>query len=199
MKIFNDENDYNRFITTLYLANIPSSPKFSDLIHTSPSPAWTVTSDKNFVAIGSYCLMPNHFHILIKVTEPKGVSDFMHRLITSYSKYFNTKNERTGTLFEGRFKAKHIDKDVYLKYLFAYIHLNPIKLINSNWKESSEIDIDSSKKFLREYKYSSYDDYTGISRPQNKIINRSAFPDYFTSENKFEDFLDYFMETKKYV
>ena len=58
----------------------------------------------------------------------------MQKLLTAYTMYFNKKNERTGPLFSGMFKATHANEDEYLKYLFSYIHLNPIKLIEPLWK-----------------------------------------------------------------
>ena len=90
-----------------------------------------------------------------------------------------------GVLFEGCFKAEHINEDRYLKYLFSYIHLNPVKLIDSKWKERGLKNLKQAKGFLRNYEYSSYLDYLGIERPQNKILNLSAFPNYFENIKDF--------------
>ena len=62
----------------------------------------------------------------------------MHRVLTAYSKYFNAKYHRTGSLFEGKFKSVHINKDTQAKYLFSYIHLNPLKLIDSKWNKKEK-------------------------------------------------------------
>ena len=62
----------------------------------------------------------------------------MHKLLTSYSKYFNKKYKTYGVLFEGKFKAVHVNTDVQAKYLFSYIHLNPVKLIQKDWKKLME-------------------------------------------------------------
>ena len=62
----------------------------------------------------------------------------MGKLGTGYSMYFNRKYKRTGALFVGAFKSQHANSDEYLKYLYAYIHLNPVKLIDSTWKEEGE-------------------------------------------------------------
>jgi len=99
---------------------------------------------------------------MIKEVSEKGISLFMHKLLTAYSMYFNIKRQRTGALFQGRYKARHIDNDNYLKYLFAYIHLNPIKIIQRNWKEKGIENLNGAKKFLRGYKYSSYHENIGI-------------------------------------
>ena len=123
--------------------------------------------------------MPNHFHILLKEKREDGISLFMQKLTTAYTMYFNKKNERTGSLFGGTFKAEHLDKDTYLKYIFAYMHLNPLKLINPKWKELGLKNFNQANSFLVNYKWSSYLDYKGHIRPQNKILDREAFPIYF--------------------
>jgi len=134
----------------------------------------------SLVDIGAYCLMPNHFHILLKEKTENGISKFMKKLSTGYSMYFNKRYERTGRLFEGTFKSVHADSDEYLKYLFAYIHLNPIKLINPVWKEEGIRNSVEAKLFLSGYSFSSYLDYTmkarnNGKRPESKILNRKRF------------------------
>ena len=116
-----------------------------------------------------------------------GISKFMSKLTTGYSMYFNKKYERKGSLFQGVFQAQHADSDNYLKYLFSYIHLNPVKLIQSDWKENGIEDIDGAKKYLNDYKYSSFIDYTGNKREENNILNMKAFPGYFESTEDFEN------------
>ena len=134
----------------------------------------------------AYCLMTNHVHLLIRVSEKGSISKFMQKLTTAYSMYFNNKYKRTGTLFEGKFKAEHINKDTYLKYLFSYIHLNPIKLIDSKWKEDGIKNKRQVIDFLRNYKYSSYQDYLGINRQEKIILNRDMFPEYFPTKKFLE-------------
>ncbi len=78
------------------------------------------------VELIAFCLMPNHFHILIKQVSEGGTSKFMKQITDSYTKYFNTKNERIGPLFQGAFKAVRIENDEQLIHLSRYIHLNPL-------------------------------------------------------------------------
>jgi putative transposase len=118
-----------------------------------------------------------------------GVSLFMKKLLTSYSMYFNAKYHRKGSLFEGPFKAKHLDYDQYLKYQFTYVHLNPIGIIDNGWKDKKIIDSKKAKVFLDNYKYSSYLDYCGQSRPERSILNKGAFPEYFESALDFRDMI----------
>ncbi len=100
--------------------------------------------------------------------------------------YFNKKYERTGGLFEGKFKSQHVGDDRYLKYLFSYIHLNPVKLIDPAWKESGIKNKNKTLDFLRTYKYASYLDFSGIKRSESKILDTSLFPNYFPSVRTFE-------------
>jgi len=76
------------------------------------------------VEIIVYCLNPNHYHIILRQVSEGGVSKFMLKLSSGYSSYFNKKNKRSGSLFQGRFKAVHIDSNEYLLYLSAYVNKN---------------------------------------------------------------------------
>jgi putative transposase len=188
MEIFNRNYDYERFQKLLYLVNSKQTLKYSDIEtnRSGPCRTWTLDRGETLVDIGAYCLMPNHFHLLIKSKNEKDTSTFIQRLLTSHSKYFNTKNDRTGSLFQGKSKTKHILGNNYLKYMFSYIHLNPVKLIQKDWKEKGLLNIDKTKDFLKEYKYSSYLDYlTENKREEYNIINKSVFPDYFSSPELF--------------
>jgi putative transposase len=145
--------------------------------------------------------MPNHFHLLLHEKAEGGISIFMKKLLTGYSMYFNKKNDRSGGLFEGTFRARHVDKDGYLEYLYSYIHLNPIKLIEPDWKEKGLSDQSKTLKYLENYLYSSYIDYLGADRIEGKIIGRTNFPEYFVSESDFveeiENCLAYHEEQKE--
>jgi len=141
--IFLDESDYKRFKELLFLCNSEESVDVR-AIYREYNYVYEYKRGNQLVAIGAYCLMPNHFHILLTPVVPGGISLFMKKLGTSYSMYFNKKNERSGALFQGRFKAEMASDDVYLKYLFSYIHLNPIKLIQSDWKEKGLNDTEKS-------------------------------------------------------
>ena len=121
---------------------------------------------------------------MIKEVSEKGISLFMHKLLTAYSMYFNTRYERKGTLFDGAFKAKHLDNDVYLKYQFSYIHLNPIGIIDSGWKSKKLKSKLAAKKFIETYPYSSYLDYCGKERQLAAILDRKKFPDYFETNTE---------------
>lgn len=96
--------------------------------------------------------------------------------MTAYTMYFNKKHNRTGKLYEGTFKSIHADKDIYLKYLYSYIHLNPAKIINKNWKDDKGRDTRTLLKYIFDYPYSSIKEYLDKNF---RIINPSQFPAYF--------------------
>lgn len=197
--IFLDNQDRNRFVKMLYLANSRKGINFKDDIVKKKINAWDFDRGEPIVSIGAWVLMPNHFHILITISSPKSdfelkqklkknaISTFMQKIFTSYSKYFNTKYKRTGGLFETNFKSSYVDTDKYSKYIFSYIHLNPVKLVDSGWKENGIRNIEKVKKFLENYEWSSYQDYLGKKREQNKILSKKDFPKYFADPKIFKN------------
>jgi len=182
-KIFLDQKDHGRFVRLFYLAN-GDRPVVTRLVQGLPLDEIDVGNKK--IAIGAYVLMPNHFHILVKEIKEGGATSFMEKLQTGYSMYFNKKNERVGPLFQGTFKAEHVSRDEHLKYLFAYIHLNPLKLVEPDWEKGGVKDIKNTRRYLEEYKYSSYPDYVGVSREEGRILTPDEFPKYFSAPADFE-------------
>ncbi|MAQ59215.1 hypothetical protein CL638_00695 [bacterium] len=130
--------------------------------------------------------MPNHFHILATPLVDDGLSQFMQKLATAYAMYFNKKYKRTGSLFEGKFKSQHANDDRYPKYLFSYIHLNPVKLIQSDWKEVGINNQVVAHKYLQEYHFSSYLEMMGHKRKESRILNSEPFPNYYDSFSRAE-------------
>ncbi len=202
-EIFLDEYDYDRFIKLLYLCNSEKRIDFREDIIRKNINAWDFEKEDSLVSIGAWVLMPNHFHLYITKNPRKkdfrknAISEFMRKVLTSYSKYFNQKYKRTGSLFEGKFKDTHIDKDNYAKYLFSYIHLNPIKLIDKNWKENGIKDFSKTKHFLENYKWSSYLDYKNVLRSENKILYLEDFPEYFKNIKDFDSEINEWLSFKE--
>lgn len=189
--IFLDKDDEKRFIRLLYLCNGTKPISFRD---TKNLPMLEVERGEAVTAIGAYCLMPNHFHILVKETTEGGVTRFMSKLLTAYSLYFNKKYERTGALFSSEFKSENLDTDEYLKYIFSYIHLNPVKLIDPNWRNKA-INIGKTEEYLGNYSSSSYLDYIGAGREETSILNRLVFPGYFSTIPDFQNNLRDWLST----
>jgi len=197
-EIFVDDKDREHFIKLLYICNSTSKINFREDIVKKRINAWDFERGGQLVAIGAWVLMPNHFHLFITPLEmpnlrglantteaENNVALFMSRVCNAYSKYFNAKYKRTGSLFNGRFKSVHINNEIQAKYLFSYIHLNPIKLIQKDWKEKGISNKKKALEFLGNYKWSSYLDYLGEKRSENKIMDRSKFLDYFPTKKLF--------------
>jgi len=192
-EIFLDDKDRERFVKLLYLSNSKKNVNFRDDITDCKIDAWDFEREETLVSIGAWVLMPNHFHIYI--TSPKSdlgeedhnISEYMRKLLTAYTKYFNTKYNRTGCLYEGCFKSKHIENDKQAKYLFSYIHLNPIKLFDSGWKGGRITETDAVLNYLNNYRWSSYQDHCGASRKENKILEIENFPQYFSNIEDFNN------------
>lgn len=185
--IFLDNGDRERFSRLLFLCNSTKPVIYKTVQGRSLD---DIKVEDTLIEIGAYCLMPNHFHILIHEKNEGGITKFLSKLSTAYSMFFNKRHERTGSLFESRFKATHVDTDEYLKYLFSYIHLNPVKLIDPDWKESGLKDRAKTKRYLDHYGYSSYLDYQDINREEGLILNKTSFPEYFSNKIDFDNFID---------
>lgn len=190
-KIFLDVHDYHRFIMLLYLCNSTQPVDIQKIFREGRTftEVFELERDKKLVDVGCWVLMPNHFHLAVKSIEENGISKFMRKLCTGYSVYFNQKYQRSGSLFQGKFKSEHIDNDVYLKYIFSYIHLNPIKIIpgEENWKEVGLKNKENVKNYIEKYEYSSFQDYIGKGRLYKSIISKDIFSD--TNDN-FSEMID---------
>ena len=156
-KIFPETHDYSRMVRNLYKLNDKNAA-----LHPRYQPKRNSARRKNLpreplVEILAFVLMPNHYHLALRQTTENGVVKFMQKLDVGYAMYFNKKNERVGPLFQGRFRATHIDTDEYLRNLLGYIHTNPVDLA-----ENFQDRISEKMDFLEKYRWSSFLDYVGI-------------------------------------
>lgn len=141
--IFHNDRDRKRFLFLILVLQIPETVKnidrmFKDFV-LDPE-----TYVKNFDSAGlknrkveliNFCLMPNHFHLLVREVKEGGVSKYMQRLQNAYTKYFNTKYDRSGHLLQGSYKAVLIGSNEQLLYVSSYIHKNPRELKEYKNKE----------------------------------------------------------------
>lgn len=195
--IFNESADYARFIHTLYLSNdieYVATNYFRLQEHNVESPTLHIHkhSGRCLVDILCFCLMPNHYHLLLRQLVEGGISKFMHRVNTAFTNFFNLKNERTGSLFEGKYKYKIVTSEQYLVYLSQYIHLNPIKIIEPAWKEKGISDWKRANAFLETYKWSSYQDYIGVKNFPS-VINAGLLEGYYKNPQEYKKFINNFM------
>ncbi|KKQ28622.1 MAG: Transposase [Candidatus Nomurabacteria bacterium GW2011_GWA1_37_20] len=192
--IFKLKRDYERFMILLYLANSNDSFRLDDILnkqHKTFSEILVLDKGESLVSIGAWCLMSNHFHLLVRQEVDGGITKFMRKLGVGYSMFFNIKYQRTGSLFGGLFKSKLIGvDDNYMRQLFGYIHINPVEIEFPEWKNKINKSSVNMKKFLESYRYSSYLDYVDEDRIEKNIIARENFPDYFHDTQSFKDFIE---------
>lgn len=143
--IFLDEYDLERFFQGMEEFNSldPIGSIFENSFR-KESLGSKASKSKKLVNFICYCLNPNHYHFILEQVADSGIKKFMHKLGTGYSKYFNYKNKRNGALFQGKFKAVHIDSDPQLLHTSIYVNLNDkvhslgskaSKLVKSSWGE----------------------------------------------------------------
>ncbi len=169
-KIYLDEQDYKHFLFYLKLYLIDKHPE-ADLqgrtLKVSPSRIPNNFTDT--IKLHAYCLMPNHYHLLLYQTEKYLIRDFMRSFGTKYSMYFNRKYKRVGPVFQGKYKGVLVDTQDQLFYLTKYIHTNPLGILPSG-------------SDLEGYKYSSYGNYLG--RFSQNWLDHKKILSTFTSNNK---------------
>lgn len=125
-KIFHDTQDYLHYLHTLsfYLEKDPDN-KLSALSAIQRAKILSKEPQLPLVEILAYCLMPNHFHLIVKQLSDEGITTFLRRTSNSYARAYNTRYDRVGTLYQGRFSAVLVENDEQLLHLSRYIHLNP--------------------------------------------------------------------------
>jgi len=193
--IFKSKNDYERFLMLLFVSNSNlKSFRLDNLVnrqHKIFNEVLILDKGESIVSIGAWCLMTNHFHLLVRQEVDGGITKFMRKLGVGYSMYFNIKYQRAGALFGGLFKSKLIGTDDnYMRQLFGYIHINPLEIEFPEWKDKINQSSINMRKFIESYRYSSYLDYVGTDRVEKSIINPGNFPDYFQGSKSFIEFVE---------
>lgn len=178
--IYLDESDFRRFEKLLYLANdAEGSVNLEQLKGLSPQKLFALPRMRPLVAIGAYCLMGNHPHIVMQEVAEGGISSFMRKVGTGYTSYFNRRHDRIGNLMVKPFRAKHIGDDTYLRRVVQYVHFNPAELFEPEWKSGVVSDMRRLEQSLVGYAHSSLPDYfaasVSFSRPQRSILDDGAY------------------------
>ena len=155
--VFLDDSDKLRFIHDMFAFN-DSDPTAN---YAQPG-RHNEHSRDCLVSIHAYCLMPNHYHLLLSALVDDGVSLFMKKLNGGYSKYFNERYARTGALWQGRYRRTYVERDAHMLYIPYYIHLNPLDLTHPEWRTGSVRKADQALAALKAYRWSSHLDYSGI-------------------------------------
>ena len=191
--IFMDDDDRFRFIHDLFEFN-DENPTINLAVNLKSKnneikevglPKIERRPRKVLVEILAFCMMDNHYHIIVKQKVENGITEFMRKLGTGYTNYFNQKYERTGALFQGRFKSVCIKNDSHLMYLPIYIHLNPLDFKFHGWREKKIKNYKEAIEFLDSYRWSSYMDYTG-QKNFPSLIKKDFILSRIGDEKKFK-------------
>jgi len=180
--IFKTKRDYHRFVkTSLYYQNCNPPMRYAKLSTLSLKERENLLNKlkkkrKFWIEIIAYCLMPNHYHFILKQINDKGISNFIRLLGSSYSHYFNIKYKRKGSLFEGRFKAIRIETDSQLLHLSRYVHLNPY----------SSFVVKTLAELIK-YPYSSLPEYLGLI--EKEICQKETVLSFFTHTESYKKFV----------
>lgn len=183
--IFLTKRDFERCLLTMfYYQNPIQAVSYSHLIR---FPRQKNKIEAPPVEILTYCLMPNHFHLLVKQIQENGITTFIRKLTNSYSKFFNTKNKRKGPLFEGRFRAVLIETNEQLLHVNRYIHLNPYSSY-----------LVKTKNQLLSYPFSSLPEYLNpqaLPKCTKEIIlsqfkNISSYKEFLLDQADYQQTLD---------
>ena len=122
--IFSNKAQQYFFFNRMQVLNTTDSSKFFNNQRNKHKAQKIYGKGEQLVSIVAYCLLPNHFHLLLKQEVDDGISKFMQRLGTSYTKFFNQEESRTGSLFQGKYKATHLSGEYALPTVSAYVNLN---------------------------------------------------------------------------
>jgi len=163
---FMDDGDRLRFLYNLFEFN-DSSPPVHHSSNNHSFKSFTevelrrISEREPLVEILAFCLMPNHYHLLVRQKVEGGIVRFMQKLGTGYTNYFNTKYERVGGLFQGKFKSVLVERDEHFLYIPYYIHCNALDLKYPKWKRLGIKNPKEALEFLENYRWSSFKDYIG--------------------------------------
>lgn len=191
--IFLDDKDRLRFVHNLFefndttLAN-RNMRRFSSKMLDIGCPTFEGSKKKSrklLVKIHAFCLMPNHYHILVSPLVEDGIPKFMKKLNMGYAKYFNEKYERTGALFQGKYKSVPIVSDAHFLYIPYYIHFNPLDMKMYEWREQKIKNIKKAELYLEKYQWSSHLDYIGIKNFPS-VTQREVLLDFFKEEGGYK-------------
>ena len=199
--LFLDTQDYARFVHNLYEFNdTKQAREYSRRATITPRNVGHPMSHihiavKKLVDIHGWCVMKNHYHLLLSERVEGGISKFMRKLNIGYAKYFNEKYKRSGYVFQGRTKKILIEKDAQFNYILHYIHLNPLDYLKGaeGWRIRSKGEGIKSMKaalhYLENYRWSSYLDYCG----------KKNFPSVVTTEFFADAFGEYRSAIRDYL
>lgn len=192
-----DDSDKKRFVADLLFMNSSSPVENLNFYFASsmdvgrPYTLDPPSEEEKLIILHGWCLMGNHYHLLLSERVEHGLSLFLKKLNGGYAKYFNEKYDRTGALFQGRTKRKLITTDAYFLYILHYIHFNPLDYLKGaqTWREKRIANATKALAWLQEYRWSSFQDYSG----------HENFPALLQGSFLFEERKEVIEESRRYL
>lgn len=191
-KIFSDQKDVSRFFQSMLVFNCtePVGSLYEQSFQKEKS------KSKPLVRFVAYCLLPNHFHFVLEQVVENGISNFMKRLLGGYTWYFNNRHKRSGSLFQGAFKANHIDSNEYLLHVSAYVNLNDkqslgdrtAKLGKSSWSEYVNVGLCKTSEQICSGKDAILEQFDSVE--DYKEFADSSLEDIRLNKEKYKDLED---------
>ncbi len=169
-----DEMDYSVFLSYLAMYLSPTDDLRGVSLKEKVSPSRVLKNYCGEIKLLAYCLMPNHFHLMVKQESERGIDHFMRSLSTKYVRYFNSKYKRVGSLFQDTYKGVRVETEYQFVYLSKYIHRNPIEIAYEDTPRRSVR--------LEDYQYSSYGNY--LNKYWQRWIDTEEILGLFNSVNK---------------
>ena len=182
--VFIDEADHVRFIHDMYAFNDKNDVNPNHRFKLLPSGA----KREPLVKVHAFCLMPNHYHLLVSEIADNGVSTFMRKLNMGYAKYFNEKYRRSGVLWQGTFRKVQIQRDAHFLHIPFYVHLNPLDLVLPNWRSGTVTNVERAFRELEKYRWSSYLDYMGTKNFPS-VIDQTLLADTLGSPKRQQNII----------
>lgn len=178
--IFLDHQDYMRFVYDLFEFNdqnmVDPNTRFFTPPYDIEGHAARHSKRLLLVDLHAFCLMSNHYHLFVSSRVERGVPQFMKKLNMGYAKYFNERYDRSGALFQGRYRRCLVQRDAHFAHLPLYIHLNPLDLVAPEWRQGNVQNPRRAIEYLERYRWSSLRDYLG-ERNFPSVITRDFLTD----------------------
>ena len=180
LPIFNTDRKHSRFMELVDYYRFDTSLSFSHFNRLEKEKRTEFlqnmkSDNKKLIEIYAFCLIPNHFHFLVKQLEERGIPKFLSNIQNAYARFYNLRNERKGPLFEAMFKGVRIENDEQLLHVSRYIHLNP--------SSSFLVEIGN----LDTYEWSSLPVY--LDKTDSDLVNKDFVLKIFGNKNKYKDFV----------
>lgn len=191
--IFRSSGDYIRFVHGLYAFNDarPANNTTRSLDTNMNDLGGRSLERERLVDIHGWCIMKNHYHLLLSDLQEEGISKFIMKINVGYAKYFNEKYGHKGYVFQGRTKKILIERDAHYMHILNYIHLNPLDYLKgaTEWRKRELASPKRAEEYLATYRWSSYLDYTGTPN----------FPSVLTTTEFDDPVVSYAKDVQRYL